>query len=102
MTKLEKIESQTTELTQEQIESLNISPQTDAEIRRFLVHRLAGDPAEIVRTKQSEGKAGVEQYRALAYFCDPAAGGRNLNEASALYHPQPASSIQTLPSRIAE
>ena len=55
-----------------------------------------------MRTKQSEGKAGVEQYRALAYFCDPAAGGRNLNEASTLSHPQLAPSIQALPSRIAE
>ena len=75
--KLEKIENMTEELTQEFIESLGISPKTDAEIKRFLVHQLDGDPAEIVRTQASQGKSGLEQYRCLAQLCDPTAGGRN-------------------------
>ena len=80
--KLEKIENMTEELSQEFIESLQISPKTDAEIKRFLVHQLDGDPAEIVRTQASQGKSGLEQYRCLAQLCDPqqvGATGRTRN-----------------------
>ena len=100
--KLELIESKTTELTPEFLESMAITPHTDAEIRRFLIHKLEGDPAEVIRTKASEGKGGLEQYRCLAQLCDPAAAGRNLSDSKLLYHPSPASSVQTLLARIAE
>ena len=43
--KLEKVESMSTELSPEYIASLDINERTDSEIRRFLVHRLDGDPA---------------------------------------------------------
>ena len=71
--KLEAIESMTTELTPDYIASQGVSEATDLELRRFLVHRLEGDPAEMVRTAKS--KPGLEQYRILAQFCDPTAGG---------------------------
>ena len=102
MVKLETIETQTQPLSPEFIEGLEITPQADAEIRRLLVHKLEGDPAEVIRTQASQGKSGLEQYRCLAQLCDPAAGGRNLLDAKHLFHPPPASSLQTLPARIAE
>ena len=100
--KLETIESQTKELSPEFIESLNISPQVDSEIRRFLVHRLEGDPAEVIREKASQKKSGLEQYRCLSQLCDPAAAARNMSDSKHLFHPPPASSVQTLLARIAE
>ena len=69
-------------------------------MRRFLVHRLTGDPAEIVRT--AAAKPAAEQYRCLAQLCDPAAGGRNWSDAKALYHPTSAPNLQSVPARIAE
>ena len=87
--KLESVESMTAELTPEFIESLGITAAGDAAIRRFLVHRLDGDPAEVVRNSAS--KPGIEQYRCLAQLCDPAAGGRLWSDAQRLYYPTPAS-----------
>ena len=77
--KLEGVECMAAELSDDYISSLNISPQTDAAIKRLLVHRLKGDPGEIVRNKAR--KSGVEQYRSLAQLCDPSAGGRNFVDA---------------------
>ena len=68
----------------------------------MLVHRLEGDPAEVVRTQASAKRPGIEQYRCLAQLCDPAAGGRNWVDSKHLYHPQPAKSLQDLPAHIAE
>ena len=90
----------TTELTPEFIESRGITAVGDAAIRRFLVHRLDGDPAEVVRN--SANKPGIEQYRCLAQLCDPAAGGRLWSDAQRLYYPTPASSVQAIPAKIAE
>ena len=70
------------------------------ELRRFLLHRLEGDPAEVVRSASK--KPGVEQYRCLAQLCDPTASGRNWVDSRSLYHPSPASSVQALPAKIAE
>ena len=100
--KLEKVESETKELSQSYIEDLNLSPQVDEGICRYLVHRLEGDPAEVVRQAASEGKSGIEQYRILAQLCDPAAAGRNWQDAKSLYHPTQASSMQNLLAHIAE
>ena len=72
---LEAVESQSTELTPEYIQSLNISPEVNAAIKRFLVHKLDGDPAEVVRNASK--KHGLEQYRLLAQLCDPTVSGRN-------------------------
>merc|ERR1711994_826398 len=97
-----EIEGQTTELTDEQLTKMAIDPFADTEIRHFLVHRLEGDPAEVVRTQASANKPGLEQYRCLAQLCDPTAGGRNWLDSKHLYHPTQASSIQGLPAHIAE
>ena len=97
---LEAVASQSTELTPEYIQSLNISPEVNASIKRFLVHKLDGDPAEVVRNASK--KHGLEQYRLLAQLCDPTVSGRNWNDARWLYHPSPASSIASLPAKIAE
>ena len=59
--KLEKVESETKELSQSYLEDLNLSPQIDDGICRYLVHRLEGDPAEVVKTVST--KPGVEQFR---------------------------------------
>ena len=62
--KLEKVESMSTPLTPEYIESQEISPKHNAIIKRFLLQRLEGEPAEVVRAVAS--KHGLEQYRTLA------------------------------------
>ena len=73
--KLEAVEATSTELAESYLESQSISDQTNLSIKRFLVHRLEGEPAEVVRLARN--KHGLEQYRRLAQLCDPAAGGRN-------------------------
>ena len=89
-----------TELTSEYLESLKIPDAAEEELRRFLVHRLEGEPAEVVRN--ANRKHACEQWRQLSQLCDPTASGRNWVDAQQLYHPSPASSVQALPGRIAE
>ena len=98
--KLASVEGMTTELTPEAISAMNISDRADAAIKRFLVHRLDGDPAEVVRN--SANKAGIEQYRCLAQLCDPSVEGRNWADAQHLYSPTPAGSVQAIPAKLAE
>ena len=99
-TYMEQVESMKHELTPEFISGLNIPERADTAMRRFLVHKLDGDPAEIVQTKAH--LPGIEQYRTLAQLCDPTAGGRNWSDAQHLYYPSPAGSLQALPAKIAE
>ena len=98
--KLERVEAMSSTLSDEYIEALKISDHVDSEIRRFLVHRLDGDPAEVVRN--SADKPGIEQYRCLAQLCDPAAGGRDWQDARHLYYPTPATTLQNVHAKIAE
>ena len=98
--KLEAVEAMTQEVPNEYLQQHGIPATAETELRRFLVHRLEGDPAEVVRSMAK--KNGLEQYRCLAQLCDPSAGGRNWADSQQLYHPSPASSLQGLPSRIAE
>ena len=98
--KLESIESIASPLTPEFIESMNISPKVNATIKRMLVHRLEGEPAEVVRSVAQAH--GLEQYRMLAQLCDPSAGGRNWVDVQRLHHPSPAPNMHSLLSKIAE
>ena len=88
---LERVEAMTSELTTEFVNSQDIPDRVDKEIKRFLKHRLDGDPAEVVRN--SKDKSGLEQFRVLAQLCDPTVGGRNWHDVQQLYHPTPASSL---------
>ena len=98
--KLELIESKAEPLTDAFIRDQNISEQTNLQIKRFLVHRLAGDPGEVVR--EARRKHALEQYRILAQLCDPAAAGRSWSDSQSLYHPSAATSIMALPAKIVE
>ena len=98
--KLEAIETKAAPLTDDYIASLNISESTNAAIKRLLVHKLEGEPAEVVRSVSR--KHGLEQYRTLAQLCDPAAGGRDWADVQKLYHPSASTNLQSVPARIAE
>ena len=67
--RLEAIEAMTQEIPNEYLQQHGIPITAETELRRFLVHRLEGDPAEVVRSMAK--KNGLEQYRCLAQLCDP-------------------------------
>ena len=48
-------------------------------MKRLMLHKLEGEPAEVVRSVSK--RHGLEQYRTLAQLCDPSAGGRNWADA---------------------
>ena len=50
-TKLMEIECITEELTPEFLNKMNVSAEVNSELCHFLVHRLEGNPAEVVRTQ---------------------------------------------------
>ena len=77
-----------------------MDPTANLEVKRFLVHRLSGEPAEVVRNVSK--KHCLEQWRVLAQMCDPSASGRNFTDARMLYNPRCVSQLSQLPARLAE
>ena len=61
---METIETMATPLTDEYLASIRIDDQTHAALKRLLVHKLDGEPAEVVRSVSK--KHSLEQYRILA------------------------------------